>query len=73
MAIAVAVVAMAFGVYACQNDNTKKIVVIFSQHSGLHCYKDAEGVTKLVDHTFDVLRNTNNCWRMQIGVKYIFN
>ena len=40
IAIAVAVVAMAFGVYACQYDNTKKIVVIFSQHSGMHCYGD---------------------------------
>ena len=39
----------------------------------LASYKDSEGVTKLVDHTFDVLRNTDNCWRMQIGVKYIFN
>ena len=38
--IAVAAVAMAFGVYACQNTDKKKIVVIFSQHSGLHCYKD---------------------------------
>ena len=40
IALAVAVVAMAFGVYACQYDNTKKIVVIFSQHSGMHCYGD---------------------------------
>ena len=40
MAIAVALVAMAFGVYACQNDNTKKIVVIFSQHERVHCYGD---------------------------------
>ena len=40
IAIAVAVVAMAFGVYACQNDNTKKIVVIFSQHERVHCYGD---------------------------------
>ena len=31
--IAVAAVAMAFGVYACQNTDKKKIVVIFSQHS----------------------------------------
>ena len=38
--IAVAAVAMAFGVYACQNTDKKKIVVIFSQHSGLHCYED---------------------------------
>ena len=38
--IAVAAVAMAFGVYACQITDKKKIVVIFSQHSGLHCYKD---------------------------------
>ena len=36
-------------------------------------YKDSEGVTKLVDHTFDIIRNNTNCWRMQIGVKYIFN
>ena len=40
MAIAVALVAMAFGVYACQNDNSKKIVVIFSQHERVHCYGD---------------------------------
>ena len=40
IAIAVAVMAMAFGVYACQNTDKKKIVVIFSQHSGLHCYED---------------------------------
>ena len=40
IALAVAAVAMAFGVYACQYDNTKKIVVIFSQHSGMHCYGD---------------------------------
>ena len=36
-------------------------------------YKDADGNVKLLDHTFDVTRNSNNCWRMQIGVKYIFN
>ena len=40
IALAVAVMALAFGVYACQNTDKKKIVVIFSQHSGLHCYKD---------------------------------
>ena len=40
IAIAVAVMAMAFGVYACQITDKKKIVVIFSQHSGLHCYED---------------------------------
>ena len=40
IALAVAVVAMAFGVYACQNDNSKKIVVIFSQHERVHCYGD---------------------------------
>ena len=39
----------------------------------LQSYKDSEGVTKLVDHTYDIVRNSNNCWRMQIGVKYIFN
>ena len=39
----------------------------------LNTYKDAEGVTHLVDYTFDVTRNTTNCWRLQIGVKYIFN
>lgn len=36
-------------------------------------YKDSDGVTRLVDHSFDITRNTSNCWRMQIGVKYIFN
>ena len=36
-------------------------------------YKDPDGNVKLLDHTFDVTRNSNNCWRMQIGVKYIFN
>ena len=39
----------------------------------LSTYKDSDGNTKLIDHTFDVQRNNNNCWRMQIGVKYIFN
>ena len=36
-------------------------------------YKDSEGNTKLIDHTFDYYRNTANCWQMQIGVRYIFN
>ena len=40
IAIAVAAVAMAFGVYACQITDKKKIVVIFSQHEGMHCYED---------------------------------
>ena len=38
--IAVAVMAMAFSVFACQNKDKKNIVVIFSQHSGVHCYAD---------------------------------
>ena len=40
IALAVALVAMAFGVYACQDNNSKKIVVIFSQHERVHCYGD---------------------------------
>ncbi|MGN0280888.1 MAG: hypothetical protein ACI4B3_01125 [Prevotella sp.] len=36
-------------------------------------YKDADGNVRLVDQTFDVTRNSTDCWRMQIGVKYIFN
>ena len=40
IALAVAAVAMAFGIYACQDNNSKKIVVIFSQHERVHCYGD---------------------------------
>lgn len=36
-------------------------------------YTDADGKTKLVDHTFDVVKNYQQCWRMQIGIKYTFN
>ena len=36
-------------------------------------YKDEKGETKLIDHTFDVQKNANYCWQMQIGVKYYFN
>ena len=36
-------------------------------------YTDTDGKTKLIDHTFDVVKNYQQCWRMQIGVKYTFN
>ena len=36
-------------------------------------YNDNDGNLRLIDSTYDYLRNSTYCWQMQIGVKYFFN
>ena len=36
-------------------------------------YNDREGNLKLIDSTYDVLRQSSNCWQMQLGLRYYFN
>ncbi len=36
-------------------------------------YKDSEGQNRLVDKTFTSYLNSNNCWQLQLGVRYLFH
>ena len=36
-------------------------------------YTDSDGQVKLIDKSFDYIRNYQQCWQLQLGVKYVFN
>lgn len=36
-------------------------------------YTDGDGQVKLLDNSFDYIRNYQQCWQLQLGVKYVFN
>lgn len=36
-------------------------------------YTDSNGNVKLIDESFDYYYNNQQCWQLQLGVKYVFN